>query len=143
MATLFYDADCGFCRWTAATIAVWDRRGALRLVTLQDRSEADRLLGPMDMQTRMASWHLVTADGRVHSAGSGVAPLLRLLPGGAVPARLTEVIQPAVDAAYAFVARHRSVFGRLLPRSVRERADARLRRRAAAREAGMCDPGAV
>lgn len=97
----------------------------------------------MDLQTRMASWHLVTADGRVHSAGRGVAPLLRLLPGGAVPAHLTEAIQPAVDAAYGFVARHRSAFGRLLPRSARERADARLRRRAAIREAGMGDSGTV
>jgi predicted DCC family thiol-disulfide oxidoreductase YuxK len=130
-ATLFYDTDCGLCRWTAAKIAAWDRRGAIRLVTLQDRAQADRLLGPMDEQTRMASWHLVTPDGGVHSAGRGVAPLLRLLPGGAPLARLASALQPFTDAAYCFVANRRSAFGRMLPHRARARADARLRRRAA------------
>jgi len=102
-------------------------------VTLQDRAQADRLLGPMDEQTRMASWHLVTPDGGVHSAGRGVAPLLRLLPGGAPLARLASALQPFTDAAYRFVANHRSAFGRMLPHRARARADARLRRRAAGR----------
>jgi predicted DCC family thiol-disulfide oxidoreductase YuxK len=129
-ATLFYDADCGFCRWAVAKVARWDRRHALRLVTLQDAGEADRLLGPLDPDARMASWHLVTADGRIHSAGGGVGPLLRLLPGGGTAARLTEAVQPATDAAYRFVAEHRSAFGRLLTRGARRRADATLRRAA-------------
>jgi predicted DCC family thiol-disulfide oxidoreductase YuxK len=101
----------------------------VRLVPLQDRTEADRLLGPMDEGTRMASWHLVTADGRVESAGRGVAPLLRLLPGGGPLARVAAAVQPATDAAYRFVADHRSALGRLLPEGAHERADARLRRR--------------
>jgi predicted DCC family thiol-disulfide oxidoreductase YuxK len=137
MATLFYDADCGFCRWTLAKVAAWDRRRALRLVPLQDTAEADRLLGPMDEQTRMGSWHLVTPDGQVHSAGRGFAPLLRLLPGGRPVARLVELTQPVVDAAYRFVADHRSALGRLVPRRARERADERLRqRRLGEREGG-------
>jgi hypothetical protein len=82
----------------------------------------------MDEGTRMASWHLVTADGRVESAGRGVAPLLRLLPGGGPLARLAAAAQPATDAAYGFVADHRSTFGRLIPRRARERADRRLAR---------------
>jgi predicted DCC family thiol-disulfide oxidoreductase YuxK len=76
----------------------------------------------------MASWHLVTADGRVHSAGQGVVPLLRLLPGGGVPARLAGVAQPLTDAAYDIVAGHRTGFGCLLSRGARDRADERLRR---------------
>jgi predicted DCC family thiol-disulfide oxidoreductase YuxK len=85
----------------------------------------------MDERTRMASWHLVTPDGRVHSAGRGVAPLLRLLPGGAALGRLASAVQPLTDAAYRFVADHRSAFGRMLPAGARDRADERLRRRAA------------
>ena len=44
--------------------------------------EADRLLGGMSGERKMGSWHLVTPDGRIHSAGAAVAPLARLLPGG-------------------------------------------------------------
>jgi predicted DCC family thiol-disulfide oxidoreductase YuxK len=128
VATLFYDSDCGFCRWAVAKVAAWDRDARLLLVPLQDTAEADRLLGPMDPQTRIASWHLVT-DGEVHSAGRGVAPLLRLLPGGRVAARIVEATQPLTDAAYRFVAGHRAAFGRLVTRGARRRADERLRRR--------------
>jgi predicted DCC family thiol-disulfide oxidoreductase YuxK len=127
-ATLFYDSDCGLCRWTAAKVAAWDRRGAVRLVPLQDRAESDRLLGAMDEPARMASWHLVTPSGEVRSAGRGVAPLLRLLPGGGPPARLVAAIQPLTDRAYRFVAANRSGFGRLIPRGARRRANERLRR---------------
>src|SRR5688500_13344624 len=100
VATLFYDADCGLCCWTAAKVVVWDRDGAVRLVPLQDRAEADRLLGPMDEETRMGSWHLVGADGNVCSAGDGVAPLLELLPRGALPARLARALEPLTHVAY-------------------------------------------
>jgi predicted DCC family thiol-disulfide oxidoreductase YuxK len=129
-ATLFYDSDCGICRWTVAKVAAWDRRGAIRLVPLQDRITADRMLGPMTEETRMASWHLVGADGRVRSAGRGVAPLLRLLPGGPPAARIADMAPAATDALYRFVAGHRSELGRLLTRGARERAERRLRRRA-------------
>jgi predicted DCC family thiol-disulfide oxidoreductase YuxK len=128
-ATLFYDADCRLCRWTVAKVAAWDRRAALRLVPLQDTAEADRLLGAMDQQTRMASWHLVTSDGTVHSRGRGVAPLLQTLPGGSPGAWMAGAAQPLTDLAYRFVADHRSGLGKLVPRGARERADDRLRRR--------------
>jgi predicted DCC family thiol-disulfide oxidoreductase YuxK len=98
-------------------------------VPLQDRAEADRLLGPMDERTRMASWHLVTPDGEVSSGGRGVAPLLRLLPGGAPVARLASTVQWLTDRVYDLVAAHRSGLGRLLSDRARARADARLRSR--------------
>jgi predicted DCC family thiol-disulfide oxidoreductase YuxK len=127
-ATLVYDAECGFCRWAVAKVMVWDRARAIRFVPLQDRAKADRLLSPMDEATRMASWHLVTIEGRVYSAGEGVAPLLRLMPGGGPPARLAAAAQPLTDRVYDFVATRRAMFGRLLPRQARERANERLRR---------------
>jgi predicted DCC family thiol-disulfide oxidoreductase YuxK len=130
-ATLFYDADCVLCRWTAAKVGAWDRRGRVRLVPLQNGAESDRLLGPMDRERRMASWHLVTCEGDVRSAGRGFAPLLRLLPGGAPLAWLAARAQPLTDALYVLVARHRSALGRLLTQGARRRADEALRRRKA------------
>jgi predicted DCC family thiol-disulfide oxidoreductase YuxK len=130
-ATLFYDADCRLCRWAVAKILAWDRARAIRFVALQDRAEAERLLSPMDEETRMTSWHLVTSEGRVHSAGKGVAPLLRLLPGGGPPARVAAAAQPLTDRLYDFVAARRAAFGRLVPRWAQERADERLRRHGA------------
>ena len=127
MATLFYDADCGFCRWSAARVAAWDRRHRVRLVPLQERGEADRLLGAMPEDERMASWHLVSPGGAVRSAGAAFGPLLRLLPGGRPLALVAEAAPGLTDAAYGFVAGRRSCLGRLVGEGARRRADARLR----------------
>lgn len=124
MATLLYDADCGFCRWAAAKVVAWDRRRRLRLVALQD-SESERLLPGMSDDARMASWHLVI-DGRVHSAGEAFPPLLRLLPGGGPVARVAAAAQPLTNAAYRLVAGRRSTLGRLVSDGARRRADERL-----------------
>ena len=126
---IFYDADCGFCRWSLAKLLAWDRRRALRPVALQSRAEADRLLAGMDDHTRMASWHLVLPDGAVRSAGAAFAPLLRLLPGGRPLARLVEAAQPLVNAAYRFAAGRRSLFGRFVTAGAKRRADERIRLR--------------
>jgi predicted DCC family thiol-disulfide oxidoreductase YuxK len=112
-ATLLYDEDCGFCRWTVERIRRWDRGDALRLLPIQS-GEGAALLGDMDHETRMASWHLVGDDGVVHSAGAGVAPLLTLLPGGAPLAILTRLFPPGTNLAYRLVARNRERLGRML-----------------------------
>src|SRR5438477_9210825 len=88
-AVLLYDRDCGFCRWSTDRILAWDRRGALRAVALQS-DETERLLTGIARERMMASWHLVTADGRVFSAGDALAPLARLLPAGTPAAALAE-----------------------------------------------------
>ena len=80
-AVILFDSGCGFCRRSVERILRWDRHGRLRPVALQD-PEADELLGGMDEERKLASWHLVTADGRVYSAGAAFPPFLRLLPGG-------------------------------------------------------------
>src|SRR5437879_10421332 len=107
---LLYDADCGFCRWSLAKILRWDSRGRIRPVPLQ-APEADRLLAGMDEERKMASWHLVTADGRVYSAGDAVPPLARLLPGGAPLAWLAGAFPGATDRLYRWVADHREWLG--------------------------------
>ncbi|MFN3284836.1 MAG: thiol-disulfide oxidoreductase DCC family protein [bacterium] len=110
---LLYDADCGFCRWAVGRVLRWDRGGQVRPCALQD-PEATRWLAGLPQEVRMASWHLVDPQGRVASGGRAVAPLLRLLPFGAPLAALAHAFPGMVDAAYRWVARHRSKLGRLV-----------------------------
>ena len=129
MATVLYDSDCGFCRWAAAKVVAWDRRGRLRMAPLQDRATSDRLLENMPEEVRMGSWHLVEG-GYVYSGGEAFSPLLRLLPGGGLPARIAAALQPLTNRAYRFVASRRTLFGRFVTDGAKRRADARLARRA-------------
>jgi predicted DCC family thiol-disulfide oxidoreductase YuxK len=103
---LLYDADCGFCRWSLDKILAWDRAGRLRPVSLQD-PEADRLLGDMPVDRKMASWHLVTPDGRVYSAGAAAAPLAAALPAGGPLAALARAFPGVTERAYQLAARNR------------------------------------
>ena len=112
-AVLLYDSDCGFCRWSMAKILAWDRGGRIRPVPLQD-PESDRLLPGMDPQTKMASWHLVTPEGRVRSAGAAAPPLFRLLPAGKPLAMLASSFPWVTERAYRWVSEHRDWLGRRL-----------------------------
>jgi predicted DCC family thiol-disulfide oxidoreductase YuxK len=104
---IVYDPDCGFCRVCVAVFLRWDGGRRLRPVPGQD----------------LESWQLVLLDGTVVSAGAAFSPLLRLLPGGAPLARLTDRFPRAADAAYRFVADHRTAFGRPLPAATKRWAD--------------------
>jgi predicted DCC family thiol-disulfide oxidoreductase YuxK len=110
---LLYDADCGFCKWSAAKVLAWDRHRRLRPVALQD-PEASALLGGMEHERKMASWHLVSPEGHVHSRGDAFPPLLRLLPGGRPPAAAAAGFPRLTDRLYGFVSRRRGALGRLL-----------------------------
>jgi predicted DCC family thiol-disulfide oxidoreductase YuxK len=112
-AVILYDDDCGFCRWSVSKVLAWDRHARLRPLTLQS-DEADSLLSEMNLEQRMASWHLVGADGTVHSAGRAVGPLAGLLPAGAPIAAIASALPGATEAAYRWVARHRDGLGRLV-----------------------------
>jgi predicted DCC family thiol-disulfide oxidoreductase YuxK len=112
-ATVVYDDDCGFCRWSAERLRTWDRRRVLRFVTLRS-AEAERLLAPVPHERRPLSWHLVTHDGRVWSAGAAVPQVLGLLPGGGPLSAVTRAMPDLTEAAYRTIARRRSTFGRLL-----------------------------
>jgi predicted DCC family thiol-disulfide oxidoreductase YuxK len=113
-ATILYDADCGFCRWSMDKILAWDRRRRLRPVPLQSQ-EADTLLPPgMDPQARMASWHLVTDDGKVHSAGAAAPLLFRLLPGGRPVAAVASTFPKMTQRVYRWVTNHRDGLARLV-----------------------------
>jgi predicted DCC family thiol-disulfide oxidoreductase YuxK len=131
-ARILYDADCGFCRWTLGWLLRWDRGRRLEPVALQDARAAELLAG-LDPERRLASWHLVAADGVVASAGAAAAPLLRLLPGGAPLASLCERAPVAVERAYARVADARGPLGRLLSDCAIARADRLITERQPAR----------
>lgn len=112
-AVVFYDEDCGFCRWATGRVLAWDRRDRIRAVALTD-PETERLLPGMDRERLMASWHVLGPDGRVWSAGRAVAPLLRLLPAGAPLAAVAAAFPRTTDRLYDWTARHRGRLGALL-----------------------------
>lgn len=112
-ATLLYDADCGFCRWSADRVSRWDRRGNLRVVPIQS-AEGDALLGTMDDERKLASWHLVDEEGTLRSAGAAAPSLFRLLPGGRPIAVAASRFPRTTDRLYRLVARNRGRLGRML-----------------------------
>jgi predicted DCC family thiol-disulfide oxidoreductase YuxK len=127
-ATLLYDRDCGFCRWCLGKVLAWDRGRRLRPVPIQSE-EADGLLAGMPEEDRLASWHLIDADGRVRSAGAAFPDLLRLLPGGAPLAAFTARAPSATDRAYRWVAGNRGRWGKLVTDGAKRRADERIANR--------------
>jgi predicted DCC family thiol-disulfide oxidoreductase YuxK len=127
-ATLLYDSDCGFCRWSLGKVLAWDRRGAIRPVSLQSK-EAEQLLAGTSEERRFASWHLVEPGGELRSAGAGIAPLLRLLPGGRPLARIAASTPGAMERGYRWIAGHRSLWGKLVTDGAKRRADKRIARR--------------
>jgi predicted DCC family thiol-disulfide oxidoreductase YuxK len=126
--TLLYDRDCGFCRWSLGKVLAWDRRGRIRPVSLQSK-EAERLLGGLGEEERMGSWHLVEPDGQVRSAGAGIAPLLRTLPGGSPLAAVARRMPGAMERGYRWVAGRRSRWGKLVTDGAKRRADRRIANR--------------
>jgi predicted DCC family thiol-disulfide oxidoreductase YuxK len=125
---VLYDADCGFCNWLLAGLLRWDRAPRLRPVALQ-RAEAGGLLAGIAPGERMASWHLVSPSGELRSGGAAVAPLLRLLPRGRVPAAALARFPRVTARGYGWVADHRSQLSALVPTSAKRRASERVRQR--------------
>jgi predicted DCC family thiol-disulfide oxidoreductase YuxK len=90
----------------------WDRSGRLEPVALQSPL-AEKLLHDLTDDERMASWHLVSPGGERWSGGAAAPPMLRLLPGGRLPARALAAFPGLTESAYRLVARHRGALGRL------------------------------
>jgi predicted DCC family thiol-disulfide oxidoreductase YuxK len=124
---LYYDHDCGFCRWTLAWVLRWDRHQRLRPVPIESH-EGDRELGDLG-DARLESWHLIR-DGRRWSGGRAFAPLLEELPGGRPLASLARRLGWLLRPGYRWVADHRSALSRLVPARSRARADAVVAARA-------------
>jgi predicted DCC family thiol-disulfide oxidoreductase YuxK len=112
-SVVLYDGDCGFCRWSVDKVLAWDRARRVRAVPIRS-DEGDRLLAALEPAARLASWHLVAADGRLYSAGAAAEPLARLLPGGRPLAALFGAFPGLTARAYGFVSDHRDVWARIL-----------------------------
>ncbi len=119
-AVVLYDRDCGFCRWSLARLLDLDRRLRLRPVALQD-PEAEELLRGMEDERRLASAHLVTADGEVYSGAAAIAPLLGLLQAGAPLSPPPRLLTGLLGLAYGLVARNRGLLGRPLSAQAKAR----------------------
>lgn len=107
---VLYDADCGFCRWSADLLKRWDSRGTLAFAPIQS-TNGQELLHAIPEEIRLDAMHAVTSDGRVWSGGEALRVLLEVLPGGPVSATIAGAFPEATEHAYRFVARHRERFG--------------------------------
>ncbi len=125
---VLYDADCGFCKWLLAGLLRWDRAVRLRPIALQ-RPDADDFLVGLVPTERMASWHLISPSGARRSGGAAVAPLLRLLPGGRVPAAAFARFPRLTARGYRWVAEHRSQLSDWVPTSAKQQTSERVRQR--------------
>jgi predicted DCC family thiol-disulfide oxidoreductase YuxK len=125
---VLYDAECGFCKWLLDSLLRWDRAARLRPVALQ-QPDADQLLADLAPAERMASWHLISPSGARRSGGAAVPPLLRLLPGGRVPAAAFARFPGLTDRGYRWVAEHRSHLSKAVPATLKRQASERVRRR--------------
>jgi predicted DCC family thiol-disulfide oxidoreductase YuxK len=130
---VLYDADCGFCKWLLFALLRWDRVARLHPIALQ-RSEADDLLQELTPAERMASWHLISPTGERRSGGAAVAPLLRLLPAGRLPAAGFARFPRLTERGYRLVGEHRSQLSKLVPSNAQQRASKRIHQREQDRE---------
>lgn len=119
--TVLYDAECDFCAWVLSGLLTWDRARRLRPTALQC-SEARRLLADAQPAERTASWHLISPAGARHSGGAAVVQVLRLLPGGRIPAAAFTRFPKLTEIAYRWVAEHRSQLSRLIPTTAKRNA---------------------
>ncbi len=113
-ATVLYDEDCGFCKWSLDKILAWDRSHKLRPVPIQSE-EGQRLLATVPEERRLDSWHMVDAEGERALRWSGGSAAVRphagrtsawLAAGRAFPR--------ATERAYRAVAGNRDRLARLL-----------------------------
>jgi predicted DCC family thiol-disulfide oxidoreductase YuxK len=114
--------------WLLAGLLRWDRNGALRAIPIQG-AEAEEHLADLEPAERLASWHLISPDGTRRSGGEAIAPLLRLLPGGRLPAAAFARFPTATARGYRWVAEHRSELSRWVPRGAKRRARESIRSR--------------
>ena len=128
---LFYDADCGFCAWAVARVLRLDRRRRLRPVALQSPVAA-RFLAEVPPGERMESWHLVAADGSVHSGGDVFAAVMERLPGGRLPSAAAASARRPLNSAYRWGADRRVLWGRAITAGARRRARERIEERSRA-----------
>lgn len=119
---VFYDEECGYCRWSVAQLLRLDRDRRLRLIAIQSPL-GERLLADVPEDLRLESAHLIDGDGKLFSGGDAAAPIAAALPRLAPTAPLLGRLSRPVNASYNLIAANRERIGRLVGVSSRERAD--------------------
>lgn len=117
--TVFYDGECGFCKFCVALLLRWDRARRLYPMPIQD-PEAQALLAVVPEHERLLSAHVRTASGQVLSGADAAPALLRERPGGRPPALLATWTMPAVRLFYRLLTWARPAIGSILPATWRE-----------------------
>lgn len=123
--TLLYDAECGFCKWTVSGLLAWDRRNVLEPRAIQS-AQGQALLSDLSPDTRLASAHLVSPAGERLTGGAAAPALLRLLPGGRLPAAVLARIPSLTSRVYDWVATHRAQLSSAVPAAAKRRAAGRI-----------------
>ncbi len=131
MILVFYDAECRLCAWLMLELLRLDRRRMLRPAPIQGR-EGARTLARMTREEQLRSWHARDPEGVMRSGAAALGPVLRHLPGGRPLAAVSERFPSSGERAYRWVAEHRALLARALPRRSLELAPARLERVCAA-----------
>ncbi len=119
---VFYDEECGYCRWSVAKLLRFDRDRRLRLIAIQS-PQGERLLADVAPELRLESAHLIDGDGKLFSGGAAAAPIAAALPSLARSAPLLRRLSRPVNAGYNLIAANREKVGRLVGSSSRARAD--------------------
>jgi predicted DCC family thiol-disulfide oxidoreductase YuxK len=125
---VLYDGDCGLCKWMLARILGHDRANRLRPINLKSDAAAG-LLADLTPEQQLDSWHLIAPTGERYSAGAALPPLLRLLPGGALPAAIAAASPGLTERCYRWVAEHRSLLSKLIPATSKRKASELVGRR--------------
>jgi predicted DCC family thiol-disulfide oxidoreductase YuxK len=116
---VLYDGDCGFCSVVLAVLLTWDRAHHVDPVSIQS-ARGEELLVDVAPQDRLKSWHLIDAEGTLHSGGAAIHVVFDALPWGAPIVRVARRFPNATSWAYEWVASHRVLLGR--PLQARSRA---------------------
>jgi predicted DCC family thiol-disulfide oxidoreductase YuxK len=119
---VIFDDNCRVCRVLMALVLAWDRRGHVHPVGF---TWAHSVGAP----NATDSWHIEVEGHGWHSAGAGVGPLLRALPGGGVAGAICARWPRGVERLYQAVAARRARLSRLLPNLVVKWADRVILRR--------------
>ena len=108
---VLYDDDCGFCEVMLAMLLTWDRANRVRPVSIKS-TRGDDLLIDMEREDRLKSWHLLDAQGMLHSGGAGISVIFDALPGGTPIANVVSRFPTTTSRTYDWVANHRVLLGR-------------------------------
>jgi predicted DCC family thiol-disulfide oxidoreductase YuxK len=110
--TVLYDADCGFCEWSARVLGRLSRRHRLRLIPLASAS----LPGQPSLETLVTGLHAVDSDGQWFVGADACLEIADLIPLLRPLARLALVphVWKHLELTYRMVASHRHRLSRLL-----------------------------